>query len=73
MEVQPDFLSSNTYTITITTDELIATANYTLNEPTGCIQLLSNQFSLQSTFVDICNGVLTNKTPFRVNITQADG
>ena len=74
MEVQSDFLSSSsTYTITITAGILIATANYTPDGYDNIIQLSSINFSSQSIFVDICKDVLTNKTPFRVNITQADG
>ena len=74
MEAADDFLSSTTYTITITADGLIATTNYLPSMNNYCtITLGGGDFSPPLTFLEIVNRVITSKTPFRVNITQADG
>ena len=71
MKANNPFLEAKTYTITITADRLIATTNFTgdINNPEIAIFSQSQAFSPSSTFVEICKHVLTNKTPFQVNIT----
>ena len=71
MKANNPFLEAKTYTITITADRLIATTNFTgdINNTEIAIFSQSQAFSPLSTYVDICNEIITNKKSFQVNIT----